>query len=182
MQEDTYNEDMASILITCYSRTGKTKLLAEAIGRGAAEIPGIKVDVLAFNRVTASDFVRYDGIILGSPVYFGGVASEFKELIDDTTFVRGRLCGKVGAAFTTAGDRTGGKETAILSIVQAMLIHGMIVVGDPIANSEGSEEHSGGHYGLAADGQLSETDIEHGVNFGRYVASVVARMNGAAEE
>ena len=86
MQEDTYNEDMASILITCYSRTGKTKLLAEAIGRGAAEIPGIKVDVLAFNRVTASDFVRYDGIILGSPVYFGGVASEFKELIDDTTF------------------------------------------------------------------------------------------------
>ena len=107
MQEDTYNEDMASILITCYSRTGKTKLLAEAIGRGAAEVPGIKVDVLAFNRVTASDFVRYDGIILGSPVYFGGVASEFKELIDDTTFVRGRLCGKVGAAFTTAGDRTG---------------------------------------------------------------------------
>ncbi|HJK52832.1 MAG TPA: hypothetical protein O0X12_01315, partial [Methanocorpusculum sp.] len=91
MQEDTYYEDMASILITCYSRTGKTKLLAEAIGRGAAEVPGIKVDVLAFNRVTASDFVRYDGIILGSPVYFGGVASEFKELIDDTTFVRGRL-------------------------------------------------------------------------------------------
>ncbi|HJJ99897.1 MAG TPA: NAD(P)H-dependent oxidoreductase, partial [Methanocorpusculum sp.] len=107
---------MASILITCYSRTGKTRLLAEAIGRGAAEVPGIKVDVLAFNRVTASDFVRYDGIILGSPVYFGGVASEFKELIDDTTFVRGRLCGKVGAAFTTAGDRTGGQETAILSI------------------------------------------------------------------
>lgn len=86
---------MASILITCYSRTGKTKLLAEAIGRGAAEIPGIKVDVLAFNRVTASDFVRYDGIILGSPVYFGGVASECKELIDDTTFVLGRPCGKV---------------------------------------------------------------------------------------
>ena len=63
-----------------------------------------------------------------------------------------------------------------------MLIHGMIVVGDPIANSEGNEEHSGGHYGLAADGQLSETDIEHGVNFGRYVASVVAHMSGAAEE
>ena len=182
MQEDTYNEDMASILITCYSRTGKTKLLAEAIGRGAAEVPGIKVDVLAFNRVTASDFVRYDGIILGSPVYFGGVASEFKGLIDDPAFVRGRRCGKVGATFATAGDRTGGKETAILSIVQAMLIHGMIVVGDPIANSEGNEEHSGGHYGLAADGQLSETDIEHGVNFGRYVASVVAHMSGAAEE
>jgi NAD(P)H dehydrogenase (quinone) len=173
---------MASILITCYSRTGKTKLLAEAIGRGAAEVPGIRVDVFEFNRVTASDFARYDGIILGSPVYFGGVASEFKELIDDTTFVRGRLCGKVGAAFTTASDRTGGKETAILSIVQAMLIHGMIVVGDPIANSEENQEHAGGHYGLAADGQLSETDLERGINFGRYVATVVIRMASAATE
>jgi NAD(P)H dehydrogenase (quinone) len=173
---------MASILVTCYSRTGKTKLLAEAIGRGATEIPGIKVDVLAFNRVTASDFVRYDGIVLGSPVYFGGVASEIKELIDDTTFVRGRLCGKIGAAFTTASDSTGGKETTILSIIQAMLIHGMIVVGDPIANSEGNEEHSGGHYGLAADGQLSDTDIKRGVYFGRYVATIVARMNDTATE
>lgn len=173
---------MPAILVTCYSRTGKTKLLAEAVGRGAAEVPGIKVDVLAFNRVTASDFIRYDGIILGSPVYFGGVASEFQELINDTTFVRGKLCGKVGAAFTTAGDRTGGKETAILSIVQAMLIHGMIVVGDPITNSKGNEEDSGGHYGLAADALLSETDIEHGVNFGRYVAKVVSRMTGVAAE
>jgi NAD(P)H dehydrogenase (quinone) len=168
---------MASILVTCYSRTGKTKLLAEAIGRGAAEIPGIKVDVLAFNRVTASDLVRYDGIILGSPVYFGGIASEVKELIDDTTFVRGRLCGKIGAAFTTASDSTGGKETTILSIIQAMLIHGMIVVGDPITNSEGNEEHSGGHYGLAADGKLNDMDLKRGVYFGRYVATIVARMN-----
>ena len=133
---------MASILIICYSRTGKTKLLAEAISRGAAGISRIKVDILAFNRVTVSDLVRYEGIILGSPVYIGGVASKCKELIDDTTFVRGRLCGKGGAAFTTAGDHTGDKETAILSIVQAMLIHGMIVVGDPIANSEGNEEHT----------------------------------------
>jgi NAD(P)H dehydrogenase (quinone) len=170
---------MASILVTCYSRTGKTKLLAEAIGSGAAEIPGIKVDVFAFNRVTASDLVRYDGIILGSPVYFGGVASEVKELIDDTTFVRGRLCGKIGAAFTTASDSTGGKETTILSIIQAMLIHGMIVVGDPIANSEENEEHSGGHYGLAADGQLNDMDLKRGVYFGRYVATIVARMNNA---
>lgn len=108
---------MASILVTCYSRTGKTKILAESIGKGAKEVEGIDVDVLSFNRVSATDLVRYDGIILGSPVYFGGIAAELKELIDDTTFVRGKLVGKVGAAFTTSGDRTGGKETAILSII-----------------------------------------------------------------
>ncbi|HJJ50528.1 MAG TPA: NAD(P)H-dependent oxidoreductase [Methanocorpusculum sp.] len=167
---------MASILVTCYSRTGKTKLLAESIGKGAKEVEGIDVDVLSFNRVSATDLVRYDGIILGSPVYFGGIAAELKELIDDTTFVRGKLVGKVGAAFTTSGDRTGGKETAILSIVQAMLIHGMIVVGDPISPDSCNEEHNGGHYGLAADGQLTEDDLCQAEYFGRYVASVVARM------
>lgn len=167
---------MASILVTCYSRTGKTKILAESIGKGAKEVEGIDVDVLSFNRVSATDLVRYDGIILGSPVYFGGVAAELKELIDDTTFVRGKLVGKVGAAFTTSGDRTGGKETAILSIVQAMLIHGMIVVGDPISPEASNEEHNGGHYGLAADGQLTDYDLCQAEYFGRYVASVVARM------
>jgi NAD(P)H dehydrogenase (quinone) len=172
---------MASILVTCYSRTGKTRILAEAIGRGVAGTEGVTAEVLSFNRVSASDLVRYDGIVLGSPVYFGGVAAELKELIDDTTFVRGKLTGKVGAAFTTAGDRTGGKETAILAIVQAMLIHGMIVVGDPISNSEGNEEHSGGHYGLAADGQITESDIAHAENFGRYVASVVGKLHAERE-
>lgn len=167
---------MASILVTCYSRTGKTKILAESIGKGAKEVEGIDVDVLSFNRVSATDLVRYDGIILGSPVYFGGIAAELKELIDDTTFVRGKLVGKVGAAFTTSGDRTGGKETAILSILQAMLIHGMIVVGDPISPEASNEEHNGGHYGLAADGQLTDYDLCQAEYFGRYVASVVARM------
>ncbi len=167
---------MSSILVTCYSRTGKTKMLAESIGKGAKQVEGVNVDVLAFNRVTASDIVRYDGIILGSPVYFGGIAAELKEFIDDTTFVRGKLVGKVGAAFTTAGDRTGGKETAILSIVQAMLIHGMIVVGDPISTESTNEEHNGGHYGLAADGQLTENDLLQAEYFGKYVATVVSRI------
>ena len=167
---------MSSILVTCYSRTGKTKTLAESIGKGAKQVEGVNVDVLAFNRVTASDLVRYDGIILGSPVYFGRIAAELKEFIDDTTFVRGKLVGKVGAAFTTAGDRTGGKETAILSIVQAMLIHGMIVVGDPISTEATNEEHNGGHYGLAADGQLTEKDLLQAEYFGKYVATVVSRI------
>lgn len=167
---------MASILVTCYSRTGKTKKLADAIGRGAREIEGITVDVLSFNRVSASDLPRYDGILLGSPVYFGSPAMEVKELIDESTFVRGKLVGKVGAAFVTSGDRTGGKETAILSILQAMLIHGMVVVGDPINPELEETEHNGGHYGLAADGPITDDDIHQAELFGKHVASVVKRL------
>ncbi|HJJ46663.1 MAG TPA: NAD(P)H-dependent oxidoreductase [Methanocorpusculum sp.] len=167
---------MPSILVTCYSRTGKTKALADAIGCGIRKVEGVEVDVMSFNRVSATDFIRYEGIILGSPVYFGSVAAEVKELIDDTTFVRGKLAGKVGAAFVSSGDRTGGKETTLLSIVEAMLIHGMIVVGDPIDPEQEGVEHNGGHYGLAADGKLEDTDYHHAELFGKHVAKVVLKI------
>lgn len=169
---------MASILITCYSRTGKTKALADAIGKGVKKVEGIDVDILSFNRVSATDLPRYDGIILGSPVYFGTMATEVKELIDDTTFVRGKLVGKVGAAFATSGDRTGGKETTLLSIIQAMLIHGMIVVGDPIDPEQEEAEHNGGHYGLATDGKLCDADFHQAELFGEHVATIVKRIFG----
>lgn len=167
---------MASILITCYSRTGKTKKIAESIGRGAKTIDGVSVDVKSFNMVSSSDLVRYDGIILGSPVYFGSPAMELKELIDESTFVRGKLIGKVGAAFVTAGDRTGGKETAILTILQAMLIHGMVVVGDPINPDFENSEHNGGHYGFATDGPITDTDIQQAELFGKHVATIVKKL------
>lgn len=169
---------MASILVTCYSRTGKTKKLADAIGSGAKEIEGVSVEVKSFNMISASDLVRYDGIILGSPVYFGSPAMEVKELIDETTFVRGKLNGKVGAAFVTSGDRTGGKETAILTILQAMLIHGMVVVGDPINPELEDTEHNGGHYGLAADGPITDDDLHQANLFGKHVAGVVKKIFG----
>ncbi len=48
------------------------------------------------------------------------MAAEVKKLIDESVAVRGRLEGKVGAAFTTSGHRTGGKETTLLSILEAI--------------------------------------------------------------
>jgi NAD(P)H dehydrogenase (quinone) len=46
----------------------------------------------------------------------------------------------VGAAFCSTGVIGGGAETAILAIIRAMLIHGMIVQGVP----------GGGHYGVVS--------------------------------
>ncbi len=63
-----------------------------------------------------------------------------------------------------------------MSIVQAMLIHVMIVVGDTISTESTNEEHNGGHYGLAADGQLTENDLLQAEYFGKYVATVVSRI------
>lgn len=78
------------------------------------------------------------------------MASEVKRLIDDSISVRRKLEGKVGATFVTSRHRTGGKETTMLSILEAMLIHGMIVVGDPIEVS--------GHYGAAGSDEQAKKE------------------------
>lgn len=54
-----------------------------------------------------------DGIILGSPVYFAGIASPMKSFLDRAFYVctrKGTLKGKVGAA-VTAVRRSGGSVT-----------------------------------------------------------------------
>jgi NAD(P)H dehydrogenase (quinone) len=80
------------------------------------------------------------------------MAAPLKEFWDESVKIRPSLEGKLGAAIATAGHHTGGKETTMLSIHQAMLIHGMLIVGDPIS--------TGGHYGAACHGRVSDAALK----------------------
>ncbi len=91
------------------------------------------------------------GIILGSPVYMGGMTAQAKAFLDRTVmFRRNGFSFKdiVGAAVTVGGSRNGGQELVLQSIHAAFLIHGMIVVGDtnPTAHFGGAgwERFEGG--------------------------------------
>jgi NAD(P)H dehydrogenase (quinone) len=71
--------------------------------------------------------------MVGSPVYFGTMAAQPKQVFGDFVSVRKKMENKVGAAFSTSGDASGGKETTMMSIIQALLIYGLIIVGDPMS-------------------------------------------------
>ncbi len=93
-----------------------------------------------------------DGIIIGSPVYFGGITGELKVLLDRTEpFVRyartgygGGLSNKVGGAIAVEYNRNGGQETSIQMIHSYFLVQDMIVVGS------GPQETPGCYYGGGA--------------------------------
>ncbi len=157
------------VLVLYYSRTGNTKMLAEAVAEGVKE-EGLDCILKRTDEVTKKDFLESDGIIAGSPVYFGSMASELKKVFDDFVDIRDEMEGKIGAAFATSGDDTGGKETTLLSILQAMLIYGMIVVGDPMEAT--------GHYGVACRGKPKSRDLENARLLGRRVARIIKRMKG----
>ncbi len=140
---------MVKILVTYYSKMGHTEELAKSVVDGIKDGGGIAV-LKKVSEIDAEELPDYDGIVIGSPVYFGNMASEVKRLIDDSISVRRKLEGKVGATFVTSRHRTGGKETTMLSILGAMLIHGMVVVGDPI--------EVGGHYGAAGSDEQAKKE------------------------
>ncbi|MCF8105821.1 MAG: NAD(P)H-dependent oxidoreductase [Desulfohalobiaceae bacterium] len=156
------------ILVLYYSKTGNTRKLAEAIAQGAGEVRGARTVLKATGEVTKEDFLSADGLIAGSPVYFGSMAAEMKQVVDGLISIRKKMEGKMGAAFATSGDATGGKETTMFSILQAMLICGMVITGDPLSAT--------GHYGVACTGAPDEKSLENGRKLGRRVAELGLRL------
>ncbi len=157
------------ILVLYYSKTGNTKKLAEAIAEGVKEIEGAEPVLKSTTEVTKEDFLEAKGIIAGSPVYFGVMATDLKRIFDEFVGVRKKMENKIGAAFATSGDPTGGKETTMLSILQAMLIYGMIIVGDPLSAT--------GHYGVACVGEPDKKARENGKKLGRRVADLAKKLS-----
>jgi len=156
------------ILILYFSKGGNTKKLAEAILEGVERVEGV-VGVLKHTEdVTKEDFVSSDGIIAGSPVYFGVMAAQLKKIFDEFVGVRKKMEGKIGAAFATSADPSGGKETTMMSIIQVMLIYGMVIVGDPMAAT--------GHFGTACVGAPDSGSLENGMKLGQRVAELAKRL------
>jgi NAD(P)H dehydrogenase (quinone) len=158
------------ILVLYFSKGGNTRKLAESIAKGVEAVEGVKAVLKRTDEVVKDDFLASEGVIAGSPVYFGVMAAELKQVLDDFVGVRKQMEGKVGAAFATSGDPTGGKETTMMSILQALLIYGMVIVGDPMSAT--------GHYGVACVGAPDEGCRENAMKLGKRVAELARKLNG----
>jgi NAD(P)H dehydrogenase (quinone) len=156
------------IMVLYFSKSGNTKKLAEAILKGVESVEGVYGLLKHTDDVTKEDFVSSDGIIAGSPVYFGVMAAQLKKIFDEFVGVRKKMEGKVGAAFATSADPSGGKETTMMSIIQVMLIYGMIIVGDPMSAT--------GHYGTACVGVPDSGSQENGMKLGQRVAELAKKL------
>ena len=155
------------VIVVYYSQTGTTKKMAEII---ADEVKnnGFSVDLKSISEVEARQLLGYDGIIIGSPTYYGTLAAQIKELLDKSVAFHGQLDGKVGAAFSSAANIAGGNETTILSILEAMLIHGMIIQGD----------FKGDHYGPVAIGKVDKRSEGNSRRIAQRFCKLLKRIGG----
>ena len=160
---------MPKILIVYDSKSGNTETMALAVAKGADKAGDLEVTVKKAEETKKNDLLAADGIIMGSPTYFGQMSAKLKALIDESVKVHKQLTGKVGGAFTSSGGTASGGETTLLSIVQAMLIHGMIVQGR--ADDK--------HYGVAVTGAPKKRDLAECEKLGQRVATLVLKLNAS---
>ncbi len=158
---------MVKMLVSYYSRSGHTKAMAEEIAKAARDA-GAQVDLLNIEQVEVKLLTEYDGIILGSPTYYGTMAAPLKEFIDRSVKVHGKLKGRVGGAFASSGMRAGGNETTVLDILKALLIHGMVVIG-----TSGED-----HYGPVAIKTPDEAAVKTCRVYGKKLAELTQKLRG----
>jgi len=156
---------MATVGVIYYSRTGNTRKMAQSVAQGVKE-EGVEVVIKKAEDASPEDFLKWEGIIVGSPTYYGLLASAIKGLFDESVKYHGRLEGKVGGAFASSGNIGGGNETTLLSILEMMLIHGMVVQGTS----------QGDHYGPVSIGSPDERVKSQCMALGRRVARLVKRV------
>ena len=157
---------MSKVLIIYFSESGNTKKMAEYIADGVKKEENIEVEVKPVNEVDVDELPNVDGIVIGSPTYYGSMTAEIKKFIDESIKYHGKLEGKVGGAFSSSANIAGGNETTIMDILKAFLIHGMVVQGTP----------KGDHYGPVAIEMPDDRSRKLCIEYGQRIARLVLRM------
>lgn len=145
------------LFVVYYSLYGHVHRLAQAIGEGAALVPGAEVSLYRVPETLprevlekmgaleaqgamanvpicrVDDLPNAQAIIFGTPTRFGNMCGQMRQFLDATgsLWAKGALVGKVGSVFASSATQHGGQESTILSFHTTLLHHGMIVVGLP---------------------------------------------------
>jgi NAD(P)H dehydrogenase (quinone) len=191
---------MTRLAIIYHSAHGHTEHIARRVLEGAQQVEGVEAHLIKAEDIGArpNDLVDFDGFILGSPTYLGGVSGPFKTFMDAT----GRLWrtqglqGKLAAGITVSSLPAGDKQSTLLSMFDFAMQHGMMWVGNPIL----PEQHSGVPYVEAAkrlgswSGLMAQAghsapadsfvpgDVKTAHMFGRNFANTLLRVNAKAQQ
>jgi len=150
-------------LVIYYSNSGNVKRMAETIAEGMRE-EGLETDLKTIGEgVNLKD---YKAIVVGSPTQYGSMAWQVKKFLDESAGIHYALDGVVGGAFTSSCHVGGGNETTILDILHAMLIHGMIIQGEPMYD----------HYGATGLNGLGGDTLMKARRYGSRIARLTKRL------
>ena len=195
---------MREILVLYYSRHGATLEMARLVARGIEQagaaarlrtVPPVSAVSEAIAPAVPDSGAPYAemrdleecaGLALGSPTRFGNMAAPMKYFWDSTSalWLKGTLCGKPAAVFTSTASLHGGQETTLVSMMLPLLHHGMVIVGLPYSAPEllttttGGTPYGASHLaGATADMPVSDEEKKLCLLLGRRLAETALKLS-----
>lgn len=193
------------ILILYFSRTGSTEKMAQLIARGVEQVGDMEARLRTVPSVSPTseavdpeipsrgaiycsdeDLRNCSGLILGSPTRFGNMAAALKYFLDTTgsMWVSGALIDKPAAVFTSTSSLHGGQESTLLSMLNPLLHHGMLVSGIPYSESAlmttqgGGTPYGASHFaGQDNQNPLSDDESQLCQALGKRVATLALKLS-----
>lgn len=195
---------MKNILILYYSQGGSTKKMAETIALGVEAtgatailrtVPNLSANTEQVDPVipetgdlyaSKEDLISCDGLIVGSPAYFGNMASPLKYFLEKHADVwfKGSLIGKPAGFFTAASGMHAGHESTLLSMMIPFIHHGCLIVGVPYSEQALETTRTGGTpYGashlntFSTNKTLSDDEIKICKTLGKRVSDITSKLS-----
>ena len=194
---------MTEILLLYYSRHGAVAEMAEHIAQAVESVAHCHAIIRRLPEVsqnhqqtsapipdsgppyaTLEDLKQCDGLILGSPAYFGNMAAELKYFLDQTTplWISGAMIGKPAAVFTSSSSMHGGQESVLLSMMLPLLHHGMLISGIPYSEpalhhtTSGATPYGASHVSGSQRKPLSKDEISACSSLGKRIAELAIKL------
>ncbi|MEI6204708.1 MAG: flavodoxin family protein [Enhydrobacter sp.] len=156
-----------NVAIVFHSGFGHTKAVAEAVAKGAQQMPGVTANLISVDEAEAraADLDAADAIVFGSPTYMGGVSAEFAKFKDWTSkrWMSRAWQNKLAAGFTVSASWGGDKQNTLYQLFTLAQQHGMVWVGLGLApgnnHSKGSTDdlnRTGASIGLMAQAHADQ--------------------------
>ncbi|MGH1427213.1 MAG: NAD(P)H:quinone oxidoreductase [Arenicella sp.] len=196
---------MIKILVLYHSRLGSVEKLASLIARGVESVEGVEAVIRTVPNVSSNteadessipesgapyasldDLKNCDGLLMGSPTRFGNMSAELKHFLDSTSaiWMSGDLQGKPAAVFSSSSSMHGGQESTLLSMMNPLLHHGMLIVGLPYSEKSLSKTVTGGTpYGATHvagnnnQNAISDDEKTLSIALGKRVASIAKKLS-----
>ena len=193
-------QHVTQIAVVYHSASGRTRALAQAVGRGArAASPegSLVAHVLSVEEAMSAQAVLAvaDAIVFGSPTYMGSASAQFKAFMDSTSAVWA-LQGwrdKLAAGFTHSAALSGDKLGTLTQLAVFAAQHGMVWVGLGLPptyvagdSPEDDVNRLGSHLGAMAQsrpggGVLPLGDVKTAEHLGKRVAEAAIRWRAGAD-
>ena len=108
-----------------YSKSGNTKKMADVIVEGMNLVDGVEAKAFSLNEIDKEWVQESKCIVVGTPTYLASLCGEVKTWLEGPSMKYG-LSGKIGGAFATADYLHGGAELAIRTILDHLMVLGML--------------------------------------------------------